>query len=300
MPGPSSQRKAAEEAASASQYLALPKRQQAFVDEYLKDLNAYQAAKRAGYSPNVAYELLKLPAVQNALKELRDQLAGDRAVEGGTYVLNKLWDIETADPRELVEIWKVPCRYCYGQNGEYQFTKTEMHRLIKAHELGQNQKPFEALWPRGQAEHAAWMAGCNGMGLDTQGGDGYAINRPPNAQCSECCGDGVMLQHVHDTRKLSPQAQALYRGVKFSGKDGKFELILADQAAARDQLAKHYGIAPERKRILVRKLDPNELSDDELIQSLSELEALNASDADYEVIEDTPPPSRSRQLVRPR
>jgi len=289
-----------QEVVDGSYYLALPPRQQLFIDEYLKDLNAFQAARRSGYNPNVAYELLKLNPIQLALRELRDRIAGERSTEGGQYVLNKLWDIETADPRELIEIWKVPCRYCHGQGGQYQFTRTEMHRLVKAHELGLNDKPIEALWPRAAPEAAAWAAGKAGMALDTQGGEGYVITRPPNPACTECGGDGVMLQHIHDTRKLSPQAQSLYRGVKVTG--NKFELVLADQAQARDQLAKHYGVATERKRVLVRHLNPDELSDEELVQSLSELEALAATDADYEEVAADPKPvkAKTKLVARPQ
>jgi phage terminase small subunit len=270
----------------ASHYAALTPQRKRLVNEYLKDLNAWQAGLRAGYSPTSVYQVLREETVQLALRERREQIDGERALEGARYVLNKLWDIGSADPRELVEIWKVPCRYCWGVGGQYQFTRAEMLRLLKAHKLGCDDKPLEALWPRGPAEAAAWQAGKNAIPLDTQGGDGYTAKRDPNPNCSECAGDGVMLQHIHDTRHLSPQAQALYRGVKVN--NGKFELVLADQAAAREQLARHYGVVVERKKILVRHLDPNELSDEELVQSLSELEALANSSGTYEVPEPAP------------
>ena len=96
----------------------------------------------------------------------------------------------------------------------------------------------------------------------------------------------LSYQHVHDTRKLSPQALALYRGVKWN--NGKFEIVLADQQAARDMLAKHYGVAAERKKILVRHIDPDELSDEELLQSIAELEAMANASGTYEVVEPVP------------
>jgi hypothetical protein len=278
----------------ASHYAALTPQRKRLVDEYLKDLNAWQAGLRSGYAPAYVYQVLREETVQLALRERREQIEGERALEGARYVLNKLWDIESADPRELVEIWKVPCRYCWGVGNQYQFTKAEMARLIKAHELGLSNKPLETMWPRGPAQAAAWEAGKNNMTLDTLGGDGYTTKRDPNPNCSECAGDGIMLQHLNDTRKLSAQAKALYRGVKRS--NGKFELVLADQAAARDQLARHYGVAVERKKILVRHLDPKELSDAELLQSLSELEALANASGMYETLE--PAPKRP-VLMRP-
>jgi phage terminase small subunit len=44
-------------------------RQQIFVEEYLKDLDAQQAALRAGYKGNTGSELLKNPNIAEAIKE---------------------------------------------------------------------------------------------------------------------------------------------------------------------------------------------------------------------------------------
>lgn len=53
-------------------------RQKMFVEEYLKDMNATQAAIRAGYSEKTAYSqgqrLLKNVEIKNAIKELREQI----------------------------------------------------------------------------------------------------------------------------------------------------------------------------------------------------------------------------------
>ena len=53
--------------------MSLTAKQQAFVDEYLIDLNATQAAIRAGYSAKTAmeqgYQLLQNPSVSTALSE---------------------------------------------------------------------------------------------------------------------------------------------------------------------------------------------------------------------------------------
>src|SRR5215813_5118440 len=48
----------------------------------------------------------------------------------------------------------------------------------------------------------------------------YTTNRDPNAAFSECGGWGVTLHFIADTRKLSPQARQLYRGIKF-GRNGE-------------------------------------------------------------------------------
>lgn len=58
--------------------MALTPKQERFVQEYLVDCNATQAAVRAGYSPRTAYSaggrLLKTPAVRSALQEAQAQL----------------------------------------------------------------------------------------------------------------------------------------------------------------------------------------------------------------------------------
>ena len=69
----------------------MTKKQKRFVDEYLIDLNATQAAVRAGYSPNTAYSIgaenLKKPEIQNAIHERLEQLKSEK----------------TADAQEVIE-----------------------------------------------------------------------------------------------------------------------------------------------------------------------------------------------------
>lgn len=69
----------------------MTKKQKRFVDEYLIDLNATQAAVRAGYSPNTAYSIgaenLKKPEIQNAIDERLEQLTSEK----------------TADAQEVIE-----------------------------------------------------------------------------------------------------------------------------------------------------------------------------------------------------
>lgn len=68
----------------------LTPRRQRFVDEYLKDLNAKQAAIRAGYTKNRAeqagYELLTFPDVQEAVQKAKAERA-ERMKIDQDYVL---------------------------------------------------------------------------------------------------------------------------------------------------------------------------------------------------------------------
>lgn len=71
----------------------LNKRQQAFCEEYLIDLNGTQAAIRAGYSSKTAYsiasELLKKPEISDYIAELLDR-AKNKRIADATEVLEYL------------------------------------------------------------------------------------------------------------------------------------------------------------------------------------------------------------------
>ena len=71
--------------------MALTKKQQLFVEEYLKDLNATQAAIRAGYSAKTAYaiaeKLLRKAEIKQAIQEAmkarsdRTEITQDRVLQ---------------------------------------------------------------------------------------------------------------------------------------------------------------------------------------------------------------------------
>jgi phage terminase small subunit len=260
---------------------------QRFVDEYLIDLNCVAAAVRAGYAETAhgtGPTLLNRNDVQMAVKERREMLIGERGSQktGAEFVLNKLWDVATADARDIIQVHRVPCRYCHGTNGQYQYTATEMDRVLKAYQYGVAEHPYEALWPRGTAEQAAYIAGRNGIPFDEQGGAGYSTARDPNPACSECAGAGIVLHFLTDTRKLGPEARQLYRGVKIG--NGRIEILMANQDAARDTLAKHYGVGIERKEVFLRNADPRKFNDDELFQAIADLETVVLESEDHQTI----------------
>jgi hypothetical protein len=255
-----------------SAYDTLSEKRRLFVDEYLIDLNARRAAVKAGFTVNMGRQLLEKPVIQEALRELREQTATERHANGGEFVLNRLWDTATADARELIEVYRVPCRYCWGINGQYQWTLGELQRLSKAHKYGRSKQPYEALWPKGPADFAYYTMGFNDIEFDELGGEGYTTKRDPNPECCECHGEGVVTQHFTDTRKLSASARALYRGAKITGNG--IEIMLANQDEARNLLARHYNVGVERKQLLVGSIDPRELSDEELVRAQAQVDAM--------------------------
>lgn len=76
--------------------MSLTNKQQAFVDEYLVDFNATQAAIRAGYSPNgvesTASKLLRNPKVAEAVKQRTEQKQS-KLIADQTEILEMLTSI---------------------------------------------------------------------------------------------------------------------------------------------------------------------------------------------------------------
>lgn len=88
----------------------LTSKQEMFCREYLTDLNAKQAAIRAGYSEKTAeqqsYQLLQKTLVVNRISELKEK-RNDRVQVDSDYVLNRLIEIDKMDVLDIL-----------GDNGE--------------------------------------------------------------------------------------------------------------------------------------------------------------------------------------
>lgn len=85
---------------------ALTPKQARFVDEYLIDLNATQAAIRSGYSAknadNIASELLGKTQVREAIEQLRQDRSTKTNIDAA-WVLTRLADEATADIADLYD-----------------------------------------------------------------------------------------------------------------------------------------------------------------------------------------------------
>ena len=84
----------------------LEEQQQLFVLEYMKDLNATQAAIRAKYSADTAAQqgsrLLRNVKVQQAIIELKAERNKELKVDA-KYVLNRLLDIDQLDVLDILD-----------------------------------------------------------------------------------------------------------------------------------------------------------------------------------------------------
>lgn len=201
-------------------------KQAAFVREYVKDWNATQAAIRAGYSESTANvigsENLSKPYIRAAIERRLTQIAAVAEVDTA-MIVRELVDVATADPRDLVSVYRDCCRYCYGIDHRRQWTKGEYeHTLAEALAAG---------------EPAPDMAG----------GIGYNANREPHTDCPECFGRGVETVLVADTRTLTGKAAKLYAGAQ-QAKDG-VKALGRDQNAALMALGRYLGMFKERTEV---------------------------------------------------
>lgn len=219
-PKPASTRKAKPKAKSSTGRAVLTGKQLRFVEEYIIDLNATQAAIRAGYSAKTAGQIgdenLRKPQIASAIEESRKKLA-ERTEITQEAVLRRWWEIATANPNELIEYRRGCCRHCYGEGHAYQWRDEDEHQqAVETAKQEDSEPPSD------------------------EGGYGYNRAAKPSADCPKCYGEGYGRVHAHDTRELSPAAAALYAGVKQT-KEG-LEIKMHDQLKALENVARHLGM----------------------------------------------------------
>lgn len=110
----------------------LTTKQQLFANEYIVDLNATQAAIRAGYSKRTAgsigHELLKKPEIQGAIQEAMDERA-KRTEITADLVLQELRKIATADIKDLLEYRTEKTVAGYDEDGQPVFDYRQVIEL---------------------------------------------------------------------------------------------------------------------------------------------------------------------------
>lgn len=196
-----------------------------FVDEYLIDLNASKAALRAGYSPKTAepigYQLLQKPLVAEAIAAKRERLSVKTEITA-EKVLERWWQIATADPNKLAQHRRVNCRHCYGADHAYQWIDESEWELACA--------DANAMAP----EDASVLLPSN------DGGYGFDATLSPHAKCPKCHGEGHGDIHLADTRNLPADVLPLYAGARMT-RSGP-EILMHDQAAALEKVSRHIGL----------------------------------------------------------
>lgn len=209
--------------------MALTAKQKIFVDEYLVDLNATRAYKTAYpkcKNDNVAavegHKTLRKPKidayVQQRMKnrEARTEITQD-------MVLQRWWDIATADPNEIIHLRRVCCRHCFGIGHQYQWRdKEEYYQAVQA------------------AQNYARAEGKEPVIPSDAGGYSYDRLMRPNLKCPYCRGEGHEELYAADTRYLGPKAKLLYAGIKQT--QAGIEIKFKDQDKALENVARHLGM----------------------------------------------------------
>ena len=199
-------------------------RRKRFIEEYPIDRNATQAALRAGYSPRSAYSqgsrLLRDAVIRAAIDE-RTAAVSEATQITAQAVLERWWQLATADAGELTQFRRMACRHCHGASYAYHWIDEPewMAALVEA---------------EGRGDYAP---------ITCEGGFGYRRNEDPNPDCPKCEGEGVGELWAADTRNLTDAGRALFDGVKKT-KDG-FEIKQRDRDHALLQVAKHLGMFTE-------------------------------------------------------
>ncbi|MDY3551419.1 terminase small subunit [Gemmata sp. JC717] len=202
----------------------LTPKQEKFVQEYLIDLNATQAAIRAGYSEKTANEqgsrLLANVSVSQAIQRAMQERSKRTAITQDD-VLQRWWDIATAEVNEVIQYRRVCCRYCHGEGHAYQWKDAAEFR----HKLA--------------AVAADEKATDESLPTD-EGGYGFNPTLDPHPGCPSCFGEGHGEVIAADTRKLTGKARLIYDGVKIT--DRGFEVKTLDRAKALENVARHLGM----------------------------------------------------------
>lgn len=220
--------------------LGLVVRDALFADIYLTHFNASRAYLEAGFESKsdgatsvAASRLLRRPNVAEYLRR-RGKAMIDRVEDEQDKLLTVLTYTAYADPNELVEHRLDCCRFCYGDNNEYQFTPQEYVRYEEAYE-------------RAVAEAEASKEPV--PEFDPKGGIGFNPNHEPNPECPECFGRGKPNVIFKDTRFLSPAALALYASTELT-KDG-MKIRTNSQDKARETLAKIHKLYDDNTKVEV-------------------------------------------------
>lgn len=214
-----------------------------FASEYLIDYNGHQAAIRTGFSPQsaryAASEMLAKPEVQALVSARQAELLAKNAATQ-EMVLERLTSIATADPRELSELHRGCCRFCWGKDNLYQRTPKEM-------------RDDQAAWT---AAKAALKRGKTIAPFDDAGGVGYNPKNDPNPKCPECFGEGQVRVVFKDTRDLSPAARLLYAGVEQTQHGLKVRTHC--QKSALVDVGKHLGMFAQKHKFVAGEGDDEE------------------------------------------
>ena len=176
-----------------------------------------QALEIAGYSKSTAAANVR----KTLLHELKEQ--ADRDLElldiSREQMLKYLASIVFYDVNNIVQIRRVPCPFCYSENGEPLISPYEYYQSVaKINETNATLKPNERI-PI-PPKPTKW----------------YDSTLPPNKDCPNCHGNGKQQHWQADTRELDAVGKMVFNGVKLTNIGPEIQLF--DRNKAWDMLCK--------------------------------------------------------------
>ncbi|NPC91212.1 terminase small subunit [Bacillus sp. WMMC1349] len=112
----------------------LTPKQELFIQEYMKDLNATQAAKRAGYSERTAYrtgaDLLKKPQIVARIEKMKADRAKRNQIDADWVLQNFIKVAQMSMKAEPVMTFDYESKEMV-ETGEYQFDSTGANKALE-------------------------------------------------------------------------------------------------------------------------------------------------------------------------
>lgn len=190
-----------------------------------------------------ARELKADPRIDRQIQLLIADRLKRKSIDADEH-FGRLWAERTARTTEAVELWVPPCRYCWGENFEYQRTLAEFEEDFEAWmrlpdvRTSRQRRVISMSF----GETLVYNDDAGKLPFDQKGGWGYNSEAEPNKECPNCFGRGLEIPghgtvpyvRLKDTRTMSLEGQLLFAGVK-RGPHGP-EIQLRDQAQPTAQL----------------------------------------------------------------
>ncbi len=222
-------------------YLDRPtKRQEVLAQEFIKSRDK-EAAWRIAYdqpdappgtAANRAREAFRSPVLKDRIEELLYAEETDAAPFARQTAIDRLLGMLQADPNELIAVRVGACRYCHGNDHEYQWDRREYRLAMKEVDVFNKDKP-----PKMAAKDYP----------DCAGGFGWDRAADPHPNCPDCSGEGVSRIVMKNTEELSPGARLIYGGVKQTAQG--LQIIMADKVKVLDMLLRVIGGYDDKIRV---------------------------------------------------
>lgn len=200
-----------------------------FVEEYIVDLKAREAALRAGLAESVGPTLLRnefvLQAIERefARRSTRAEIYADDVLE--------CWEsARKVDYNEFVEGRVICCRFCWGFEHSAQYSYAEIQELRKKHLERQLRYPEKERVPFDDSQYDIWDKSRPPMRVETD-----------EIDCPACGGQGELLAFFKDTRNLSRGARYIYQGLEVT-QNGGIKLSLAPRKQYDEMVGRHLGL----------------------------------------------------------